>query len=87
MLKWQKKIIKILFLGITDKFYAKDNFVFDFLWYIDSPYKQYLVDTDMLINPVDTIIGIKNTIEEYVGYEIDAFSNCRKDIAKILKKK
>lgn len=86
-LKNMKKIMKILFLGITDKIYMEDDFIFGFLWKIDSPYKYYLIDDDLIMNPGNTIIGIKNTIEEYIGYEIDTFSRCRKDLLKIKKRK
>lgn len=81
------KIIKMLFTNITNKYYIVDHFIFGFLWHIDSPYKSYLVDTDMLCNPDETILGIKNTICEYIGYEIDTFSKCKSDLLKIRKRK
>ena len=81
-----RMIMKKLFVNITDKYYNNDNFIYAFLWDIDSPYKYYLEDSDLMINPDDTIMGIRDTICEYIGYEIDSFSKCRKDLLRIRKK-
>lgn len=81
------KIMKMLFSSITNVDPLRDNFIFAFLWYIDSPYKKYLVDTDLLLNPGDTITGIRNTIQEEIGREITAFSQCKNDLLRIRKKR
>lgn len=85
--KNMKKVMEQLFCNITGKYRDVDNFIYAFLWEIDSPYKYYLEDTDMMINPDETIIGIRNTICEYIGYEIESFSNCRKDLLRIRKRR
>lgn len=82
-----KLIMKNLFVNITNKYCELDNFIFVFLWYIDSPYKYYLVDNDLMMEPDKTIIGIKEILQEYIGYEISNFSQCRNDLLKIRKKK
>lgn len=81
-----RKIILQLFKNITDVGYIDDNFIYGFLWDIDSLYKDYLDDINLMVNPDKTIIGIRNDIGEYVGYEIDNFSQCRKDLLRIRKK-
>lgn len=81
------KIMKYLFGAITDKKEEYDNFIFSFLWYIDSPYKTYLIDSEMLMNPEQTIMGIRDTIQETIGREIVSFSNCRSDLMRIRKKR
>ena len=72
-----RKIISELFRNITYKYYELDNFIYSFLQDINSPYKNYLYDIDLLTNPDNTILEIKNTINEYMGYEIESFSNIK----------
>lgn len=84
--KNMKQVIRVLFRGITDKIYSDDNFIYAFLEYIDSPYKDYLEDIDLIMNPDMTIKEIKNIIEEYTEKEIVSFSNCRSDLLRIRKK-
>lgn len=81
--KNMKKIMRVLLMNITNG--EVDKFILSFLWGVGSPYRSYLVDNDLLCNPDETIIGIKNTISEYIGYEIDSFSNCKKDLLKLRK--
>lgn len=81
-----KAVIRELFRGITDMKYENDNFIYSFLLEVNSPYKDYLVDSDLLMHPDKTIIGIRDTVCEYVGREIDSFSNCRRDLLRIRKK-
>lgn len=76
------KILNKLFLSITDYKGIEDNFVYRFLLDNNSIYKDYMIDTELMINPDDTIIGIKKELEEYIGYEIDNFSQCRKILVK-----
>lgn len=78
-----KSVIGELFRGITDKKYKNDNFIYSFLQEINSPYKDYLVDRDLLMYPDETIIGIRNIVCEYIGREIYSFSSCRGDLMKI----
>lgn len=82
-----KKIMYLLFKKITDLDEEHDDFIFAYLWRINSPYKKYLIDDDLMLNPSETIIGIRNTIQEDIGREITSFSNCRRDLTRILKKK
>lgn len=81
-----KAVIRVLFRKITDVREQQDNFIYSFLQEINSPYKDYLQDRDLLIHPDKTIIGIRDTICEYVGGEIDSFSNCRRDLLRVRKK-
>ena len=74
--------MRLLFMNITGSYLEDDNFVLSFLWRINSPYKSYLVDRDLLCNPDVTIMEIKNIISEYSGFDIDNFSNCKKLIKK-----
>lgn len=85
--KNMKKIMKLLFQNITNIDTKNDDFIFAFLWYVDSPYKTYLIDTDLMINPDETIIGIRDTIEECVGHRIENFSSCRNELLKIRKRR
>ncbi|MBQ2873416.1 MAG: hypothetical protein IJE89_05405 [Bacilli bacterium] len=79
-------IMKLLFKAITSYNSLIDNFIFAYLTEIDNEYKDYLVDTDLMIDPDTTIIGIRNAIQEGIGREITSFSNCRKDLLRIRKK-
>ena len=79
--KNMRKIVRMIFKNITNVDMG-DDFILSFLWKIDSPYKSYLVDRDLLCNPDETIIGIRNIISEYSGYEIDNFSSCKKLLKK-----
>lgn len=79
-------VMRELFKGITDANTYCDNFVLAYLNKQDSKYKDYLIDTELLLNPVDTIMGIRMTIEEDIGRKIQSFSNCRKDLLRIRKK-
>lgn len=85
--KNMKKVMNLLYGNITNINTINDDFIFAFLWYADSPYKTYLVDTDLMINPDEAIIGIRNTIQEYVGHEIDTFSSCRNELLRIRKRR
>lgn len=78
--------MKLLFKAITSYNSLIDNFIFAYLTEIDNEYKDYLVDTDLMIDPDTTIIGIRNAIQEGIGREITSFSNCRKDLLRIRKK-
>lgn len=71
-----------LFQNITNKYYENDKFIYSFLRNVDSPYKDYLDDIDLIINPDKTILGIKDTISEYIGIEVDSFAKCRKKLLK-----
>ena len=77
-----KKIISELFKNITYKYYEKDNFIYTYLHDINSPYKNYLYDIDLITNPDNTILEIKKIISEYMGYEIESFSNSRTKLLK-----
>lgn len=79
-------IMKVLFKDITSYNSFLDNFIFAYLTEIGSEYKDYLIDTDLMIDPDTTIIGIRNLIQEDIGREITSFSNCRKDLLRIRKK-
>ena len=65
--------------------YFYDDFIFGYLQKVNSPYKDYLKDIDLMINMDDTIIGIRNEIQECVGREIKTFSSCRKDLQRVMK--
>lgn len=78
-----KVVIRELFREITDMKYQPDNFIYSFLQEINSSYKNYLVDRDLLMYPDETIMGIRNKICEYISREINSFSNCRRDLMKI----
>ena len=80
--KNMRKVIHKLFLNITDYRGIDDNFIYKFLLDNDSIYKDYMQDIDLMINPDDTILGIKKELEEYIGYEINSFSECRKILVK-----
>lgn len=82
-----QKIMSALYRNITNKYQSVDHFIYAFLNDINSPYKEYLVDPDLLLNPYETITGIKTVIEEYIGHEITTFSKSYKDLLKIKKKK
>ena len=84
--KNMKTVIQVLFSEITDVRRPSDNFIYLFLQEVDSPYKDYLQDRDLLIHPDKTIIGIRDTICEYVGEKIETFSNCRRDLFRVRKK-
>ena len=72
-----RKIMKLLFMNITGIYLEEDNYILSFLWRINSPYKSYLVDGELLSNPDETILGIKNIISEYSDYEIKNFNDCK----------
>ena len=76
------KIIHKLFLNITDYRVLEDQFIYKFLLENNSIYKEYMEDIDLMINPDDTILGIKRELEEYIGNEIDNFAECRKVLIK-----
>ena len=80
-------IMKHLFKSITNVNSSCDDFILEYLIEIDSEYKDYLRDSDLMINPDETIIGIRNVIENSIGRRIDAFSNCRKELLRVRKKK
>lgn len=80
--KNMRKVIHKLFLNITDCKGIEDNFIYSFLIDNNSIYKDYMRDIDLMINPDDTILGIKRELEEYTGYEIDNFAKCRKLLLK-----
>ena len=80
-----RKVVYKLFLCITDYMGIDDNFVYRYLLDTDSIYKDYMCDIDLMIDPDDTILGIKRELEEYIGYEIDSFSSCRKDLIRLKK--
>ena len=80
--KNMRKVIHKLFLNITNYRGIEDNFIYRFLLNNDSIYKDYMKDIDLMINPDDTILGIKVELEEYIGYEINSFSECRKILVK-----
>lgn len=82
-----RKIVGLLFEGITGSYSIHDKFIFAYLQEVNSPYKDYLVDTDLMLEPDETIRGIRNEIQEGIGREITTFSNCRKDLQRIMKMK
>lgn len=82
-----KKISGLLFRSITGYYNMFDQFVFGYLQKVNSPYKDYLKDIDLMVNIDDTIIGIRNEIQECIGREITTFSSCRKDLQRIMKKR
>lgn len=43
-------------------------------------------DIDLMINPDETILGIRRELEEYIGYEILNFGECRMDLLRIKKR-
>ena len=79
-------IMKYLFKSITNFTSSLDNFIFAYLNEINSEYKDYLEDADLMINPDETIIGIRNVIQEGIGREITTFSDCRRELLRIRKK-
>lgn len=81
-----RKVVSMLFKSITNFYNQWDAFIFEYLSDINSPYKDYLSDIDMMLNPDETIIGIRNTIQEGIGREISSFGNCRRDLLRIRKK-
>lgn len=80
-----RKIICLLFEGITSAYGIYDKFVFAYLQAVNSPYKDYLEDIDLMLEPDDTIRGIRSEIQEGIGREITTFSSCRKDLQRIMK--
>lgn len=80
-----RRIVTLLFKGITNFDNRYDDFIFAYLTEINSPYKDYLEDIDLIINPDETISGIRDSIQEGIGREINAFSNCRNDLRRIRK--
>ena len=80
-----RKIVSLLFEGITSSYGVYDKFVFAYLQEVKSPYKDYLKDIDLMLEPDETIIGIRNEIQEGIGREIATFSSCRKDLQRIMK--
>lgn len=80
-----RKIVSLLFEGITSSYGIYDKFVFAYLQEVKSPYKDYLKDIDLMLEPDETIIGIRNEIQEGIGREIATFSSCRKDLQRIMK--
>jgi len=83
--KNMRKVINKLFLCITDYRGEEDNFIYRFLLDTDSIYKDYMCDIDLMIDPDNTILGIKREVEEYIGYGMDSFSTCRKELVKLKK--
>ena len=83
--KNMRKVINKLFLCITDYRGEEDNFIYRFLLDTDSIYKDYMCDIDLMIDPDNTILGIKRELEEYIGYEIESFSSSRKELIKLKK--
>ena len=82
-----KKISALLFRGITGYYNMYDDFIFGYLQKVNSPYKDYLTDVDLMLNMDETIIGIRNEIQECIGRNIITFSSCRKDLQRAMKKK
>ena len=80
-----KKISGLLFRNVTGYYNFYDDFIFGYLQNVNSPYKDYLKDIDLMVNIDDTIIGIRNEIQECIGREIKTFSGCRKDLQRIMK--
>ena len=80
-----KKIMCDLFLFITDYKEIENNIVYRFLLDVDSIYKDYMFDIDLMCDPDNTILGIKRELEEYIGYELDSFSSCKKGLTKLKK--
>ena len=83
--KNMRRVMYKLFLNITDYNGIVDDFIYRFLLDTDSIYKDYMKDTDLMINPDKTILGIKRELEEYIGYEIDNFSECRNELIRMRK--
>ena len=80
-----KKICGLLFRGITGYYNMYDDFIFGYLQKVNSPYKDYLKDINLMLDMDGTIIGIRNEIQECIGREIITFSSCRKDLQRIMK--
>ena len=80
-----KKISGLLFRSITGYCNMYDKFIFGYLQEVNSLYKDYLVDVDLMMDVDGTIMGIRNEIEEFIGRDVITFSSCRKDLQRIMK--